>query len=330
MTARRYGRLMRAVVQERYGPPDVLRLGTVDEPVVGAGDVLVRVVAAGVDQGVWHLVAGRPPLIRLAGFGVRKPKNHVPGMDVAGVVTAVGADVTRFRPGDEVFGSGTSTYAEFAKVPEENLAAKPANVSFIEAAAVPISALTALQGLRKGRLEAGQRVLVIGAAGGVGSYLVQLAVAAGADVTGVCRTGKTDFVRSLGADDVLDYTREAITDGGRRYDLILDTGGNRSLRELRRALTPTGTLVIVGAEVSGPMAGLDRQLRALMVSLFIEQKLRVYVSTSNPADLQTLADHLAAGTLRAPVDRTFPLAEAGQAITYMRDGKARGKIVLTV
>ncbi|HET6394810.1 MAG TPA: NAD(P)-dependent alcohol dehydrogenase, partial [Blastococcus sp.] len=293
------------------------------------GDVLVRVVAAGVDQGVWHLVAGHPWMARL-GTGIRKPRNPVPGMDVAGVVTAVGPDVTRFRPGDEVFGSGTSTFAEFASVPEKKLALKPANVSFEEAGAVAISALTALQGLRKGAIEAGQRVLVIGAAGGVGSYAVQLAVAAGADVTGICRTEKMDFVRSLGADDVLDYTREAITDGGRRYDLILDTGGNRTLRELRRALTPTGTLVIVGAEVDGPMAGLGRLPRALLLSPFIRQKLRVYVSTSNPADLQTLADHLAAGTLRAPIDRTFPLAGAGEAIRYMRDGRARGKVVLTV
>jgi NADPH:quinone reductase-like Zn-dependent oxidoreductase len=321
---------MKAVVRETYGPPEELRLDTVDEPVVGDDDVLVRVVAAGVDQGVWHLVTGLPKAIRLAGFGVRRPKNPVPGMDVAGVVTAVGANVTRFRPDDEVFGSGTGTYAEYAKVPEKNLAAKPANVSFTEAAAVPISGIAALQGLRKGNVQAGQRVLVIGAAGGVGSYLVQLAVAAGADVTGVCRTEKMDFVRSLGADDVLDYTREAITDGGRRYDVILDTGGNRRLRELRRALTPTGTLVIVGAEVGGRKQGVERQLLGMLISPFIKQKLRSYVSMPNQADLQTLADHLAAGTLRAPVDRTFPLADAGQAITYMRDGKARGKVVLTV
>ena len=320
---------MKAVVQDTYGPPSVLRIGTVAEPVIGDDDVLVRVAAAGVDQGVWHLVAGHPGMMRL-GTGLRKPKNPVPGMDVAGVVAKVGANVTRFRPGDEVFGSGTSTFAEYASVPEKNLMPKPANVSSTHAAAVAISALTALQGLRKGKVEAGQRVLVIGAAGGVGSYAVQLAVAAGADVTGICRTEKMDFVRSLGADDVLDYTREAIADGGRRYDLILDTGGNRTLRELRRALTPTGTLVIVGAEVGGPMAGLGRLPRALLLNPFITQKLRVFVSTSNPADLQTLADHLAAGTLRAPVDRTFPLAEAGAAVQYMRDGKVRGKVVVTV
>lgn len=320
---------MKAVVQETYGPPEVLRLGTVEQPVIGDDDVLVRVAAAGVDQGVWHLVAGHPRMVRL-GTGVRKPRNRVPGMDVAGVVAEVGANVTRFRVGDEVFGSGTSTFAEYATAPEKNLMPKPANVSFSEAAAVAISALTALQGLRKGKVEPGQRVLVIGAAGGVGSYAVQLAVAAGADVTGICRTEKMDFVRSLGADDVLDYTREAITDGGRRYDLIIDTGGNRTLRELRRALTPTGTLVIVGAEVGGPMAGLGRLPRALLLNLFVKQRFRVFVSTSNPEDMRTLADHLAAGTLRAPVDRTFPLADAGAAITYLREGRARGKVVLTV
>jgi NADPH:quinone reductase-like Zn-dependent oxidoreductase len=321
---------MKAIVRETYCAPEDLRLGTVDQPVVGDDDVLVAVRAAGVDQGVWHVVTGRPRAIRLAGFGVRRPKNPVPGMDVAGVVAAVGAKVNRFRPGDEVFGSGSGTYAEYVAVPAKNLVHKPANVSFTEAAAVPISALAAMQGLRKGKIQAGQRVLVIGAAGGVGSYAVQMAVAAGAEVTGVCRTGKTDFVRSLGADDVLDYTREAITDGGRRYDLILDTGGNRTLRELRRALTPRGTLVIVGAEVGGLMAGLERQLLAMLIDPFIKQGLRTYVSMPNQADLQALADMLEAGTLHAPVDRTFPLADAGAAITYLRQGHAKGKVVLTV
>ncbi|SOE03549.1 NAD(P)-dependent alcohol dehydrogenase [Blastococcus haudaquaticus] len=321
---------MKAIVRETYGPPEDLRFDTVDEPVVGDDDVLVRVVAAGVDQGQWHLITGLPRAIRLAGFGLRKPKNPVPGMDVAGVVTAVGANVTRFRPGDEVFGSGTSTYAEYATAPAKNLVPKPATVSFEEAAAVPISALAALQGLRKGEVQPGQRVLVIGAGGGVGSYAVQLAVAAGADVTGICSPGKIDFVRSLGADDVLDYTREGITDGGRRYDLILDTGGNRKLRELRRALTPTGTLVIVGAEVGDWRQGIERQLLGMLLSPFIRQKLRSYVSMPNEADLQSLADQLAAGTLQAPLDRTFPLADAGAAIRYLRDGRAAGKVVLTV
>jgi NADPH:quinone reductase-like Zn-dependent oxidoreductase len=320
---------MRAIVGETYGSPDVLRLGSVPEPEVGDDDVLVEVRAAGVDQGVWHMVAGRPRVMRL-GTGLRRPRNPVPGMDVAGVVTAVGARVTRFNPGDEVFGSGSGTYAEYAAAKAENLAHKPANVSFPEAAAVPISALAALQGLRKGSVQAGQRVLVIGAAGGVGSYAVQLAAAAGAGVTGVCRTGKTDFVRSLGADDVLDYTREAIGDGGRRYDLILDTGGNRTLRELRRALNPGGALVLVGAEVGGPFAGLDRQLRTVLLNPFVKHRLRTYLSLPNEADLQHLAERLAAGTLHAPVDRTFPLAEAGAAISYLREGHVRGKVVLTV
>jgi NADPH:quinone reductase-like Zn-dependent oxidoreductase len=321
---------MKAMVRETYGPPEDLQVGDIDEPVIGDDDVLVRVVAAGVDQGVWHLVTGLPRAIRLAGFGVRRPKNPVPGMDVAGTVTAVGANVSRFRPGDEVFGSGTGTYAEYARVPAKNLVHKPTNVSFEEAAAVPISALAALQGLRKGKVEAGQRVLVIGAGGGVGSFAVQLAVAAGAHVTGICSTAKMDFVRSLGADDVLDYTREQITDGGRRYDLILDTGGNRTLHDLRRALTSTGTLVIVGAEVGGWRQGIERQLIGLLVNPFIRQNLRSYVSMPNEADLQSLADQLEAGTLRAPLDRTFPLSDAGVAIEYLRDGKAKGKVVLTV
>jgi NADPH:quinone reductase-like Zn-dependent oxidoreductase len=254
----------------------------------------------------------------------------VPGMDVAGTVTAVGANVTRFQPGDEVFGSGRGTYAEYASVPAKNLVLKPANVSFEQAAAVPISALAALQGLRKGNVRPGQRVLVIGAGGGVGSYAVQLAVAAGADVTGMARTAKLDLVRSLGADDVLDYTREEITDGGRRYDLILDTGGNRPLRTLRRALTPRGTLVIVGAEVGGLRQGIERQLLAMLINPFIKQNLRSYVSMPTEADLQTLADHLAAGTVRATLDRTFPLSDAGAAIDYLRAGKAKGKVVVTV
>jgi NADPH:quinone reductase-like Zn-dependent oxidoreductase len=288
------------------------------------------VVAAGVDQGVWHLVTGLPRAIRLAGYGFRRPKKAVVGMDVAGEVVAVGANVTRFAPGDAVFGVGNGTYAEYAAVPAKNLVAKPANVSFEEAAAVAISGLAALQGLRTGGMRAGQRVLVIGAAGGVGSHAVQLAVAAGASVTGMCRTSKIDFVRSLGADDVLDHTREEITDGGRRYDLVLDTGGNRKLRLLRRALTDRGTLVIVGAEVGGMRQGIERQLIGMLVNPFIRQNLRSYMSGPDEADLRTLADQLAAGTLRAPVDRTFPLAEAGAAITYLRGGRARGKVVVTV
>jgi NADPH:quinone reductase-like Zn-dependent oxidoreductase len=321
---------MKAIVQVSYGSPDQLEFTDIGQPSIGDDDVLVRVVAAGVDQGVWHLVTGLPRAIRLAGFGVRKPKNPVPGMDVAGVVTAVGANVTRFQPGDEVFGSGKGTYAEYTSAPAKNLVSKPANVSFEEAAAVPISGLAALQGLRKGKVQAGHRVLVIGAGGGVGSYAVQLAVAAGADVTGISSTAKMDLVRSLGADDVLDYTRERITDGGRRYDLILDTGGNRKLRELRHALTPEGTLVIVGAEVGGMKQGVERQLLAMVLNPFVKQNLRSYVSMPNEADLQALADQIAAGTLRAAVDRTFPLAEAGAAITYMRDGHAKGKVVVTV
>jgi NADPH:quinone reductase-like Zn-dependent oxidoreductase len=322
---------MKAVVQQKYGSPDVLRIADVDEPVIGDDDVLVRVVAAGVDQGVWHLVAGEPRLIRLAGFGVRRPKNPVPGMDVAGRVTAVGANVTRFRPGDEVFGSGKGTYAEYAAVPAKRLVHKPANVSFEEAAAVPISALAALQGLRKAKVRTGQRVLVLGASGGVGSFTVQLARSSGAHVTGVSSTAKTDLVRSLGAEEVLDYTRDDVTDGSRRYDVVLDIGGSRPLSALRRALQPDGTLVIMGGE-GGPRwgMGIERQVQALLLSPFTKQTLGSLLSLPKPEDLQQLADLLAAGTIRAVVDRTFPLAEAGAAINYLRAGKAKGKVVLTV
>jgi len=240
---------MQAIVQDTYGSTDVLELRNIDRPVIAADEVLVRVHAAGVDRGVWHLMTGLPYPVRLAGYGVRAPKTAVPGMDVAGVVEAVGAGVTRFRPGDEVFGIGMGTYAELTRAREDKLATKPPHLGFEQAAVVPISGLTALQGLRDhGRVATGQRVLVIGASGGVGTFAVQLANAYGAEVTGVCSTTKVDLVRSLGADHVIDYTRDDITERGQRYDVILDTGGNRSLSSLRRILAPSGTLVIVGAE----------------------------------------------------------------------------------
>jgi NADPH:quinone reductase-like Zn-dependent oxidoreductase len=323
---------MKAAYPDEYCGPEDLLYGDVDRPAAGDDDVLVRVRAAGVDQGVWHLVAGLPRLIRLAGFGLRRPKNRVPGMDVAGVVEAVGANVTRFRPGDEVFGTCDGSFAEFAVTTADLLAHKPANVTFEAAAAVPTSAYAALQGLsRTGRLQGGQTVAVIGAGGGVGSYAVQLAKAYGATVTGVCSTAKVDLVRSLGADDVVDYTREELTGGGRSYDLILDTGGNRPLSELRRALAPRGTLVLVGAE-HGPGwgQGMDRQLRAALLTPFVRQRLRSLLSLPRAADLETLRALVAAGTVTPAVDRTFPLKDAGAAIAYLRAGRACGKVVLTV
>jgi NADPH:quinone reductase-like Zn-dependent oxidoreductase len=295
--------------------------------------VLVRVHAAGVDRGVWHLMTGRPYLMRLAGYGLRTPKNPVPGMDVAGVVDAVGKDVTRFQPGDEVFGIGKGSFAEYARVLEDKLAPKPANLTFEQAAAVPISASTALQAVRDhGHVQPGQKVLVIGASGGVGTFAVQLAKAFGTHVTGVCSTAKVDLVRSIGADHVIDYTREDFADGGQRYDLILDIGGNRSLSHLRRAMTPRGTLLLVGGEgggrwIGGTVAGL---VRALAISPFVRQTLRPSMTREHYEELLALTELIEAGTITPVIDRTYPLSEAPEAIRYLEAGHAQGKLVITV
>src|SRR3984885_6683110 len=258
---------MQAIVQDHYGPAqDVLRLEEIDRPTIGDGEVLLRVHAAGVDRGVGHLMTGLPYPVRLGGYGLRVPKPPVPGTDVAGVVSAVGHEVTRFQPGDEVFGTGQGTFAEYARAPESKLAPKPASLTFEQAAVVALSGQTAPQGLRDyGRIQPGQKVLITGASGGVGTFAVQLAKAFGAQVTGVCSTTKADLVRSIGADHVIDYTREDFADGKQRHDLILDIGGNPSLSRLRRALAPAGTVVITGGEAGGRwLAGNDRQLRALL------------------------------------------------------------------
>lgn len=261
---------MKAIVQDVYGNSDVLRLREVEQPVPGAGEVLVRVRAAGVDQGVWHLMTGLPYLIRLFGYGLKKPKVPVRGREVAGVVEAVGAGVTRFRPGDEVFGTCEGSFAEYVCAKEALIARKPANLSFEEAAAAPISGGTALQAVRDaGQVSVGAKVLIIGAGGGVGSFAVQIAKAFGAEVSGVCSTGKVDLVRSLGADHVIDYAREDLAPAGVLYDVILDTAGNRPLSVLRRVLTPKGVLVIVGGEGGGKLTGgFQRSLGAPLVSLF--------------------------------------------------------------
>jgi NADPH:quinone reductase-like Zn-dependent oxidoreductase len=323
---------MKAIVQEKYRSPDGLELKEIDKPVVGDDDVLVRVHAAGVDQGVWHLVTGLPYLLRIVGFGLRRPKTRVPGLDVAGRVEAVGRNVIRFQPGDEVFGTCAGSYAEYACARQDKFAPKPANVTFEQAAAVPTSAFAALQGLRGGaQIQAGQKVLVIGAGGGVGTFAVQLAKEFGANVTGVCSTKKTDLVRSIGADDVIDYTREDFADSPRRYDLILDTAGGRSLSHLRRALSPRGTLVIVGSEAGGRLVqGIDRALRAALLSPFVRQNLRMLVSTERAEDLRLLGKLIEAGKLTPVVDRTYSLSEVPKAIQYLRDGHACGKVVITV
>ena len=267
------GQRMRAIVQKEYGTADVLAVAEIERPVIGADEVLVQVHAAGLDRGTWHLMAGMPYAARLVA-GLRAPKNPVPGLDVAGVVVAVGSEVTRFQPGDEVFGVSKGSFAEFAAAREDKLAHKPSNLTFEQAAAVPVSGMTALRGLCDvGRLQAGQKVLIIGASGGVGSYAVQIAKALGAEVTGVCSTSKLDLVRSIGADHVIDYSQDDFADGETRYDLILDIGGNSALSRLRQALTPKGTLVIVGGEGGGNWIGMGRQLRALALSPFVGQRL---------------------------------------------------------
>ena len=323
---------MQAIVQDAYGSADVLELRDISKPEIGDNEVLVRVHAAGLDRGVWHLMTGQAYLIRLAGYGFRRPKNPVRGREVAGRVEAIGKDVTRFRPGDEVMGTGEGSFAEYACAREDKLAPKPANLTFEQAAAVPISASTALQGLRdKGQIQPGQHVLIIGASGGVGTFAVQLAKAFGAEVTGVCSTAKVDLVRTIGADHVIDYTREDIAGAGQRYDLILDIGGNRSLSHLRRALTPDGTLVLLGGEGGGRwIGGMDRQVRALAISPFVSQKLRMFVAREHYADLQVLTELIEAGKITPVIDRTYPLSEAPEAIRYMEEGHARGKVVITV
>jgi NADPH:quinone reductase-like Zn-dependent oxidoreductase len=322
---------MKAIVQDSYGSADVLELRDIETPVVGDDDVLVRAHAAGVEIGIWHVMTGKPYLLRIMGFGLRKPKVPVRGRDIAGVVEAVGKNVTRFKPGDEVFGTADGSFAEYASAPQDRLAMKPKNLTFERSAVVPISGGTALQGLRKGNVQAGQKVLIVGASGGVGSFAVQLAKAFGAEVTGVAGTSRLDFVRSLGADDVIDYTREDFTNGTRHWDLILDTGGRRSLSDLRRALTPTGTLVIVGGEGGGNwLGGFDRNLRSGVVSKFVSQRLTMLASKERGEDFDALREYIEGEKIKPVIDRTYPLSEAADAIRYVAEGCARGKVAIAV
>lgn len=323
---------MKAIVQDRYGTVDALELREIDRPQVGDDEVLVRVHAAGVDPGVWHLMTGLPYLIRIAGYGFRAPKSPVRGNDLAGRVEAVGKDVKQFEVGDEVFGTADGTFAEYVSAKATKVAPKPANLSFEQAAAVPTSALTALQGLRDhGEARPGQRVLIIGASGGIGTFAVQLAKAFGTEATGVCSTTKVDMVRSLGADHVIDYLRDDFTTTAQRYDLILDMAGNRSLSTLRRALTHSGTLVIVGGEEGGRwLGGTDRQIRALLLSPFLQQRLRTFVAKESAEDLAVLKELIESGKVTPVVDKTYPLSKAAEAIRDLDEGRARGKLVLSV
>lgn len=323
---------MNAMVRDTYGSPDVLELRDVDRPDIGDDEVLLRVHAAGVGRDVWHVMTGLPYPIRLAGYGLRAPKNPVIGSDVAGVVEAVGKGVSRFQPGDEVFGIGKGSYAEYVCAREDKLAPKPSNLTFEQAAVVAISGSTALQALRDhGRVAPGQEVLVIGASGGVGTFAVQIAKAFGARVTGVCSTAKVKMVRSIGADHVIDYTQEDFAREGERYDLILDIGGNSTLARLRRALAPQATLVITGGEGGGRwLGGTDRQLRAMMLSPFVGQKLVTFINKENHEDMLVLKELIESGKVTPVIDRTYPLSEVPEAIRYLQEGHAQGKVVITV
>jgi NADPH:quinone reductase-like Zn-dependent oxidoreductase len=313
---------MKAAVQERYGPPEDLHLTEIDKPVVGDGEVLIRVLAAGVNPLDWHLVRGTPFVARMA-MGMPKPKVTIRGVDVAGRVEAVGKDVMSLRPGDDVFGWCNGAFAEYASGPEDHFLAKPSTMTHIEAAAVPVAAVTALQGLRKiGNLQSGQRVLINGAAGGVGTFAVQIAKALGAEVTGVCSSRNVDLVTSIGADHVIDYTREDFTKAAERYDLILDNAGSQPISALKRTLVPGGTLAY-NSGASMPriaMAGLLARMG---------QKVFTYLARLNHADLEYIRSLIESGKVRSVIDRTYPLDEIGAAIAYVEVGHVRGKVVVT-
>ncbi|MBO3749492.1 NAD(P)-dependent alcohol dehydrogenase [Streptosporangiaceae bacterium NEAU-GS5] len=324
---------MKAIIQDTYGEAgDVMRLADIDRPLIAADQVLVRVHAAGVDRGVWHIMTGLPYPIRLMGYGLRAPKTRVRGREVAGQIEAVGENVTTLRAGDRVYGICEGSFAQYASARADLLAPMPKNLTFDNASAAPISALTALQAVRdSGQVEPGQRVLIIGASGGVGTFAVQIAKAYGAEVTGVCSTTKLDLVRALGADHVIDYTRHDITGPGRRYDVILDIGGNRTLTHLRRVLTPRGTLVIVGGETGGRwLGGVDRLLRAPMLSRFVGQNLITLTNSENAQDLLVMTELIESGQVTPAVDRAYPLEQTPAAVQYMHEGHARGKVVVTV
>jgi len=321
---------MKAIVQDRYGSSDVLAFRSIDMPVIGDDGVLVHVRASSVNALDWHLIRGRPYFARLT-TGFRTPKRAVPGVDVAGVVAAVGKGVTELRPGDEVFGARDGAFAEYVAGRVRNFVPKPANLTFEQAAAIPVAAITALQALRdKGRVEAGQRVLILGAGGGVGSFAVQLAKVFGAEVTASTSTGSVDMVRSIGADEVIDYRRESATRSGRRYDLVVDVGGYASLRELSRAVTPVGAVVLVGAGDASTLA-----LAAGLVTMALRSRLRgprmlFFLAQVTRDDLLVLGELAAAGKIGPVIDRVYPLREADEAVSYVETGQARGKVVITV
>lgn len=319
---------MRAVVQDRYGDSSELTVDDVPAPTAGPGEVLVRVGAAGVDRGTWHAMTGRPLAARLA-LGLRAPKDRVPGRDVAGTVTALGQGVTSYSIGDAVYGTARGSFAELAVVPLARLARRPGNLTVEEAAAVPVSAITALQAVRAARVGQGDRVLVIGASGGVGSYAVQLAVDLGAQVTGVCGPAKADLVRSLGAERVVDHTTTPLDTLPERFDVVLDIAGHRPVRLLRRLLTERGCLVVVGSENRGRwLGGLQRSIGAALLSPFVRQRLVMLVASEDGADLAALTEVIERGGVRPALERTFTLDEAAAAVDHVSGGHARGKVVV--
>jgi NADPH:quinone reductase-like Zn-dependent oxidoreductase len=319
---------MQAIVQDNYGSHETLSLGDVAKPKIGADEVLVRVHAASIHVGDWILMTGSPFVMRLA-TGLRKPKNRVPGTDVAGTVESVGSDVTNLRPGDQVFGWGTGAFAEYIHGPATQFIKKPTNLSFEQASAVGVSASTALQLLRDdGKVKPGQKVLINGASGGVGTFAVQIAKALGAEVTGVTSTKNVEMVRSIGADHVIDYTRDDFTAGGQRYDLILDNVGNQSMARTRRALLPTGTLISNGGGHADGKLG--RTVRAMLASMVVRQQATPTVKSTNHDDLVALKTLIEAGQVTPVIDRTYPLTETPAAIAHVAQGHARGTVVITV
>lgn len=320
---------MRAVLQHAYGDDGVWRVGDAPVPKIAEDEVLVDVAAAGLDRGTWHIMTGTPHIARLV-FGLRRPKNPVPGLDLAGTVVAVGSGVTRFTVGDTVFGIGRGSFAEYAAARQDKLAHVPTGISMEQAAVIAVSGLTAIQAADAAGITAGRRVLITGASGGVGSYAVQLAAALGAEVTGVCRTAKLDGVRALGASHVLDRTTEDFADGSTLYDIVIDIAGSSSVSRLRRALAPKGTLVIVGGEGGRNVTGIDRQLRAVLLSPFVGHHLKMLVSKEHFAGLERLAALIEAGSLIPHVDRAFPLEQAEEAMRHLVGGTALGKIAITV
>ncbi len=323
---------MKAVVQDRFGPPDVLQLADTDMPEVGASDVLVRVHAAALNPADWHILRGDPLVARLMGVGLTRPKARVAGIDAAGVVAAVGANVRGLRAGDAVLGFCRGAFAEYACAAADAVVAKPAGLTFDQAAAVPVAATTALRGIRDvGEVQAGERVLVNGAGGGVGTFAVQIAAALGAEITGVCSTRNVELVRSIGAAHVIDYTTEDFADGRTRYDVILDNVSSLPLTRLRGALTPKGTLVLNGGgspgHVFGPVAGM---LRAMAANAFVSQRLRPLPSRQDRDELLAVTGLIEDGKLMPVVDRTYPLADTVEGLRYLEQGHARGKVVVTV